>query len=173
MNSNTFFRSPREWVLVVVNHLEQRLALKVDTVYRRQAVELANTTISYHIGEAEPVNEYANDGRHLHDIELRFLVEVPISMDGFDLEALDASTRVERELLHERFGAPSDLDCAMVVSNLPSKFDPQNGVFARTVTMKQRIRLGPVEESWHYIDGGCDHASQAYKTCERIGEEGS
>ncbi|MFA0102642.1 hypothetical protein AB4359_20180, partial [Vibrio splendidus] len=90
---------------MVVNHLEQRLALKIDTVYRRQAVELANTTISYHIGEAEPVNKYANDGRHLHDIELRFLVEVPISIDGFDLEALDASTRVERELLHERFGA--------------------------------------------------------------------
>lgn len=173
MNSNTFFRSPREWVLLVVNHLEQRLTLKVDTVYRRQAVELAHTTISYHIGEAEPVNEYANDGRHLHDIELRFLVEVPISMDGFDLEALDASTRVERELLNQQFGASSDLDGAVVVSNLPSKFDPKNGVLARTVTMKQRIRLGPVEDSWHYIDGGSHHANQADETCERIREEGS
>ena len=173
MNSNRFFRSPREWVLLVVSHLEHRLSIKIQTVYRRQAIELTNTTISYHIGEAEPVNEYANDGRHLHEIELRFLVEVPLSMDGFDLEALDASTRLERELQSERFGVSSDLEGAMVVSNLPSKFDPKNGVFARTITMKQRIRLGPVEQSWHYIDGGCNHASQADKTCECLRKESS
>jgi len=164
VNSNRFFHSPREWVLLVVSHLEKRLSIKIETVYRRQAIELANTTISYHIGEAEPVNEYANDGRHLHEIELRFLVEVPLSMDGFDLEALDASTRLERELLNERFGVSSDLEGALVVSNLPSKFDPQNGVFARTVTMKQRIRLGPVEQSWHCIEGSRHHASQTDET---------
>ena len=173
MNSNTFFRSPREWVLLVVHHLEQRLALNIETVYRRQAVQLDTTTVSYHIGEADPVNEYANDGRHLHEIELRFLVEVPLSMPDFDLEALDASTRLERELSLQHFGVCSDLDGATVVANLPSKFDPKNGVFARTVTMRQRIRLGPVEESWHYIEGGAAHAHPADETCECLREEGA
>ncbi len=173
MNSDTFFRSPREWVLLVVSHLENRLKLKVETIYRRQAAELTNTTISYHVGEAEPVNDYANDGRHVHEIELRFLVEVPLSIDAFDLEALDASTRLERELLNQRFGVCDDLEDALLVSNLPSKFDPKNGVFARTVTMKQRIRLGPIEQSWHQIDGSCNHASKADKTCDLVGAEGS
>ncbi|GEM77185.1 hypothetical protein VSA01S_32970 [Vibrio sagamiensis NBRC 104589] len=94
-------------------------------------------------------------------------------MDGFDLEALDASTRLERELLNERFGVSSDLEGIIVVSNLPSKFDPQNGVFARTVTMKQRIRLGPVEQSWQCIEGSANHASQTDETCECVGKEGS
>lgn len=66
---------------------------------------------------------------------------------------MDASTRLERELLKQRFGAYEDVEDAEIVSNLPSRFDPQMGVLTRTLTMRQRVRMGPVEETYLDIDG--------------------
>ncbi|UIP28888.1 hypothetical protein [Photobacterium sp. TLY01] len=144
MNSDTFFRVPSEWVKHVISSLEQSLSISIQNAYRRSPVELSETTISYQVGESEPVNHTGNDGRKLHDIELRFLVEVPTSTD-FDLEALDASTRLERELLNQRFGCFDDTEESRLVSNVPRKFDPTLGVFMRVVTLKQRIYMGPVD----------------------------
>ncbi|ASG01544.1 hypothetical protein [Vibrio anguillarum] len=153
MSSETFFRSPREWVEKVIAHLEQALNIEIKSTYTRSPDELTSTKISYLVGEAEPVRSYSNDGRHIHDIELRFLIEVPTSMADFDLEALDASTRIDRELLNEFFGESDDCEEAIPVSNNPSRFQPELGVFARTVTMKQRIRMGPVNEVYGEIGG--------------------
>ncbi|HFQ4959205.1 TPA: hypothetical protein ACGUPM_002658 [Vibrio vulnificus] len=158
---------------MVRSHLEGRLSLTVATVYQREATQLSETTISYQVGEVEPVSGYANDGRHLHDIELRFLVEVPTSLEGFDLIALDASTRIQRELLDQSFGSEQDVEPVVVVSNMPSRFDPSVGVFARTVTVRQRIRLGPLENDWHEIVGTCDHAGTANQTCGFAGKPSS
>lgn len=153
MSSETFFRSPREWVEKVIAHLEQALKIEIKSTYTRSPDELTSTTISYLVGEAEPVRSYSNDGRHIHDIELRFLIEVPTSMADFDLEALDASTRIDRELLNEFFGESDDCEEAIPVSNNPSRFQPELGVFARTVTMKQRIRMGPIDEEYAVLVG--------------------
>ncbi|ELE8119492.1 hypothetical protein RB980_002099 [Vibrio fluvialis] len=153
MSSETFFRAPREWVAKVIEHLEQALSIEIGSTYVRSPRPLEDTRISYVVGEVEPINEYSNDGRKAHDIELRFLIEVPTNRSGFDLEALDASTRLERELLKQRFGAYEDVEDAEIVSNLPSRFDPQMGVLTRTLTMRQRVRMGPVEETYLDIDG--------------------
>ncbi|PMJ90292.1 hypothetical protein [Vibrio sp. 10N.261.55.A7] len=147
MSSEQYFRSPREWVKKVVEHLEQALSIRIKTSYQRCAKELTSTQISYLVGEVEPVNSFSNDGRAKHNIELRFLVEVPTSINEFDLEALDASTRVERELSNEFFNVGDDLEESVLVSNLPSRFNPELGVFARTVTFKQTIRMGPIAET--------------------------
>lgn len=144
MNSDTHFRVPSEWVKHVISSLEQSLSISIQNAYRRSPVELSETTISYQVGESEPMNHTGNDGRKLHDIELRFLVEVPTSTD-FDLEALDASTRLERELLNQRFGCFDDTEETRLVSNVPRKFDPTLGVLMRVVTLKQRIYMGPVD----------------------------
>lgn len=145
MNSEPYFRSPREWVKKVVEHLELKLGITIESTYKRVATELPDTQISYLVGEIEPSNSHSNDGRPKHTIELRFLIEVPTSIEDFDLEAADASTRVERELTNEYFGVDSDLESADLISNLPSRFSPELGVFARTVTLKQTIRMGPIE----------------------------
>lgn len=157
MSSNSFFRVPSEWVMLVVGTLEQRLGIKIGSAYRREAKEPAHTLITYQVGESEPVNHSGNDGRKLHEIELRFLVEVPTAVRDFDLEALDASTRLERELLNERFGCFNDVDDTRLISNIPRKFDPDNGVFLRVVTIKQRIYMGPVGEEWLQIVGSSHH----------------
>ena len=153
MSSETYFRAPREWVAKVVEHLEQALNIDIGSTYVRSQHPLDNTKISYVVGEGEPVNEYSNDGRKSHDIELRFLIEVPTNRNGFDLEALDASTRLERELLKQRFGSYEDVEDVEIVSNLPSRFDPKMGVLSRTLTMRQRVKMGPVEENYLEIDG--------------------
>lgn len=154
MSSETFFRAPREWVEKVIEALEQSLNVKeIGSTYVRSPQALCDTRISYLVGEVEPVNEYSNDGRKSHDIELRFLIEVPTNRNGFDLEALDASTRLERELLKQRFGVYEDVEDAEIVSNLPSRFNPQDGVYSRTVTMRQRVKMGPVEETYLELDG--------------------
>ncbi|WP_243032912.1 hypothetical protein [Vibrio cincinnatiensis] len=152
MNSNTFFRSPRDWVTLVIEHLESALNVTINSTYTRSQTELSETRISYLVGEAEPVLGYANDGRNAHDIELRFLIEVPTSIDDFDLEALDASTRLDREL-SSRVIAFDDTDEAVVVSNIPNRFQPDHGVFSRVVTMRQRIRMGPVDEEYAELVG--------------------
>lgn len=76
------------------------------------------------------------------------MVEVPTSVHEFDLEALDASCRIERELCNQFFGDGFNHEDAELVSNLPSKFAPELGVFARTITMRQQIYLGPLEEDY-------------------------
>ncbi|EKO3952213.1 hypothetical protein DXJ58_02210 [Vibrio fluvialis] len=153
MSSETFFHAPREWVAKVIEHLEQALSITISSTYVRSQHPLKDTQISYIVGEVEPINEYSNDGRKFHDIELRFLIEVPTNINGFDLEALDASTRLERELLLQRFGSYEDTEDAEIVSNLPSRFDPKTGVLSRTLTMRQRVRMGPVEETFLEIVG--------------------
>lgn len=144
MNSISHFRSPSEYVLFVINELEKRLNTPFPSAYKRQPVEATNTQFSYHIGDSKVRNETGNDGRKQHVIELRFLIEVPLAKDNFDLEALDASTRLERELLNEWFNLGALVEDTRVVSNTPRKFDPKNGVFLRTVSMTQRIYLGDV-----------------------------
>lgn len=144
MNSNSFFRAPSEWVRHVITVLEARLNLSIESSYHRESSEPTGTTICYHVGESSQLNHTANDGRKLHEIELNFLVYVPLAVPDFDLEALDASTRLERELLHENWGQSENTGESRLVSNLPRKFDPGLGVFLRTVTMKQRIYMGPV-----------------------------
>ncbi len=170
MSSETYFRAPREWVAKVIEHLEQALNIEIGSTYVRSQHPLDNTKISYVVGEVEPVNEYSNDGRKSHDIELRFLIEVPTNRNGFDLEALDASTRLERELLKQRFGVYEDVEDVEIVSNLPSRFDPKMGVLSRTLTMRQRVRMGPVEETYLEIDGTeLDGTTQANSSTAEAG----
>lgn len=160
MSSKTFFRSPSEFIRLVVRSVENTLALNIGSSYRRAAIELCGPTVSYLVGEIETKNETSNDGRKQHEIELRFLVEVPTAIENFDLAAVDLSTRIQRELMLQRFGCDSDLMDLRLVSNLPSRFDPHGGVLARTVTMKQVVLMGPIYENWlqleeadGYVDG--------------------
>ncbi|WED23074.1 hypothetical protein L3Q72_06685 [Vibrio sp. JC009] len=153
MSSEAFIKKPRDWVAKVVQDLGERMGTNIDTVYKRKPSELKETTISYQVGELEAVNEFSCDGRHKHDIELRFLVEVPTSINDFDLEAMDASARIEREILNMNESVSPDTETARVVSNLPSQFSPVLGVFARTVTIRQQIMMGPVEEEYGKLAG--------------------
>lgn len=163
MSSKTFFHSPSEFVALVVEVLEQQLGLTIDSSYHRHAIELCGPSVSYLVGEIETKNETSNDGRKQHEIELRFLVEVPTATENFDLAAVDLSTRIQRELMLQRFGCDSDLMDLRLVSNLPSRFDPHSGILARTVTMKQGVLMGPVEDDWLELeeaDGYVDGASE-------------
>lgn len=153
MSSNTFFRAPSDWVRHVITTLETRLKLSIESTYQREATEPTGTVICYHIGESEVINHTGNDGRKLHEIELRFLVYVPLAVADFDLEALDASTRLERELLNELWGCGENVEETRLVSNQPRKFNPAHGVFLRTVTMKQRIYMGPVSNDYLMLVG--------------------
>lgn len=148
MSSEPYYRKPREWVKVVLKHLEDKMNIKIGSIYKRSADELTAVTFSYQVGESDPYNHLSNEERAQHRIELRIMVEVPTSIDEFDLEALDASCRIEREICNEFFGDGFNHEDAELVSNLPSKFDPSMGVFARTVTMRQQIYLGPQEEDY-------------------------
>ena len=152
MSSEQYYRSPREWVNVVKNHLERKMGITIDSIYKRQATELTGVAFSYQVGESEPSNTLSNEERAQHRIELRFMVEVPTSMDDFDLEALDASCRLEREICNQYFGDGFNHEDAELVSNLPSKFEPTMGVFARTVSMRQLIYVGPFEEEYLELD---------------------
>ncbi|MFM2477372.1 hypothetical protein [Celerinatantimonas sp. MCCC 1A17872] len=163
MSSDTFFRSPSEFVQVVLDTLNTQLGLTIHSTYRREATQLDAPLVSYLIGEIETLNEMSNDGRKQHHLELRFLVEVPTSLPTFDLEALDLSSRLQRELLLQRFGCSEDVKDSRLVSNLPSQFDPHHGVLARTVTMRQTVLIGPIEEDWlllEEVDGYVGNASE-------------
>ncbi|MEC6881471.1 hypothetical protein [Photobacterium piscicola] len=154
MSSNSFFRAPSEWVMTVIEQLEQRLQLgKIETAYQREETEPSAPIVRYQCGECQSINHTNNDGRKIHEIELRFLVEVPIAQANFDVVALDLSSRIERELFNERFGCVDDMEEARLISNLPRRFNPDNGVFLRVVTIKQRIFMGPIEHDWHEIIG--------------------
>ncbi|WP_235284677.1 hypothetical protein ABF162_08290 [Vibrio coralliilyticus] len=148
MSSEQYYRKPREWVNVVVKHLEAKMGIKIGSIYKRSAEELTEVTFTYQVGESEPFNHLSHEERAQHRIELRIMVEVPTSVHEFDLEALDASCRIERELCNQFFGDGFNHEDAELVSNLPSKFVPELGVFARTVTMRQQIYLGPLEEDY-------------------------
>ena len=153
MSSNEFFRAPSEWVRHVIKALENRLSISIESAYKREATEPTATQFCYQVGESEELNHTGNDGRKLHEIELRFLVYVPLSVPEFDLEALDASTRLARELQSEYWGLGQNTEETRLVSNLPRQFNPDLGVFLRTVTMKQRIYMGPSDEGDQMLTG--------------------
>lgn len=147
------FRSPSEWVLYVVEQLKQRLNIELDSAYVREAKEPKRTYFAYQVGDSGVLNQRGNDGRKLHEIELRFLVYVPLAVPNFDLEALDAATRIEREFVDEFLGIGNNAEETRLVSNQPRKFDPKMGVFLRTVVVQQRIYMGKVEEELMEFSG--------------------
>lgn len=162
MNSTTFFRAPSEWVLMVLKRLELQLGIgEIETAYQRESLEITAPTIRYQCGECQSVNHTSNDGRKIHDIELRFLIEVPTIQANFDMVALDLSCRVERELFSQFFDSAHNLEENRLISNLPRRFNPETGVFMRVVTIKQQIYMGPLEDHWHEIIGTQDYAATA------------
>ncbi|MBU2897688.1 hypothetical protein [Vibrio hepatarius] len=146
MSSEPYYRKPREWVKIVIKHLEHKMGIKIESIYKRVANELTDVTFTYQVGESDPFNHLSNEERSQHRIELRIMIEVPTSVDEFDLEALDASCRIEREICNQFFSDDFNHEDAELVSNLPSKFAPELGVFARTITMRQQIYVGPLED---------------------------
>ncbi|MFV0449796.1 MAG: hypothetical protein ACK5MF_15290 [Vibrio sp.] len=148
------FRSPSEWVLYVVGQLKQRLNIELDSAYVREGKEPKQTYFAYQVGDSGVLNQRGNDGRKLHEIELRFLVYVPLAVPNFDLEALDASTRIEREFVDEFLGIGNNAEETRLVSNQPRKFDPKMGVFLRTVVVQQRIYMGEVDDEFMELAGG-------------------
>lgn len=128
----------------MISELEKRLDLKIDSAYKRESEELSGAQVCYHTGEVESSEGYSNDGRKQHEIELRFLVYVPLSSAHFELEALDLACRIERELLDETFDNGLINNVLRLVSNTPRKFDPDSGVFLRVVVIKQLVRMGPL-----------------------------
>ncbi|CED71549.1 putative uncharacterized phage protein [Aliivibrio wodanis] len=151
MNSKMFYHSPREWVTTVKDHLESKMNINIGSIYKRKAIEISEVTFSYQVGESDPYNSLSNEERSQHNIELRFMIEVPTSINEFDLEALDASCRLEREICNQFFGDAFNQEEAELVSNLPSKFDPENGIFARVVTMRQQIYVGPLDQEFYEL----------------------
>lgn len=145
-NSNAYFRKPSDWVQYVVDSLKERLSIELDSAYVRETKEPKQTYFAYQVGDSNVLNQRGNDGRKLHEVELRFLVYVPLAVPNFDLEALDASTRLEREFVDEFLGIGQNAEETRLVSNTPRKFDPKNGVFLRTVVVQQRIYMGEVDE---------------------------
>lgn len=152
-NSITYFRKPSDWVQHVVSLLEQRLSIELGSAYVREAKEPKHTYFHYQVGESNVLNQRGNDGRKLHEVELRFLVYVPLAVPNFDLEALDASTRIEREFVDEFLEIGQQAEETRLLSNQPRKFDPKMGVFLRTVTIQQRIYMGEVEEDFLELGG--------------------
>ncbi len=138
------YKAPSEYVKAVILELESRLNLKIESAFKRESEEILFAFICYHTGEVESKG-YANDGRKQHEIELRFLVYVPLSSEDFELEALDLSCRIERELLDETFDNGSINNISKLISNTPRKFSPEAGFFLRVVVIKQVIRMGPLE----------------------------
>lgn len=147
------FIQPSDWVQYVVNCLKQRLNIELDSAYVREAKEPKQTYFAYQVGDSNVLNQRGNDGRKLHEVELRFLVYVPLAVPNFDLEALDASTRIEREFVDEFLGVGQNAEETRLVSNQPRKFDPKMGVFLRTVVIQQRIYMGKVEEDFMELSG--------------------
>ncbi|WP_158161230.1 hypothetical protein [Grimontia hollisae] len=156
MNSDNY-TAPSQWVNAVISALESRLNLTIDSAYYRDSEELTGPRLCYHTGEVEPVDGYAHDGRKQHDLELRFLCYVPLSLPEFELEALDMSCRLMRELQDETFGNGGLHDTLRIVSNMPRKYAPESGFFLRVVTVKQMIRMGPLRDEVHQITGTTDH----------------
>lgn len=152
-SSNAFFRKPSDWVQHVVSVLEQRLNIELESAYVREAKEPKHTYFCYQVGDSNVLNQRGNDGRKLHEVELRFLVYVPLAVPNFDLEALDASTRIEREFVDEFLEIGQQAEETRLLSNQPRKFDPKMGVFLRTVTIQQRIYMGEVEEDFVELGG--------------------
>ncbi|MFD2177856.1 hypothetical protein [Veronia pacifica] len=162
MNS-TPYTAPSQYVNAVVSALASRLNIQIDSVYQREAETLSRAKVCYHTGEVDTTG-FANDGRKQHEIELRFLVYVPLSGD-FELEALDLSTRIERELLLETFNDGKQQDSLRIVSNMPRQFVPEQGFYLRTVTVKQTVRMGGLDDPDRQIIGGIlhdIHTDQAY-----------
>ncbi len=148
MSTSSYFRAPSEWVMRVIEQLEQRLQLgKIETAYQREVCEPQGPVVRYQCGDCQSINHTSNDGRKVHEVELRLLVEVPIALVNFDMAALDLSSRIERELFNERFGCVDDVEETRLISNLPRRFNPENGVFLRVVTIKQRIFMGPIDDN--------------------------
>lgn len=161
MNSDNY-TAPSQWVNAVISALESRLSLTIDSAYHRDSEELTGPRLCYHTGEVEPVDGYAHDGRKQHDLELRFLCYVPLSLPEFELEALDMSCRLMRELQDETFGNGGLHDTLRIVSNMPRKYAPESGFFLRVVTVKQMIRMGPLDETFGEIGGGIVDDIPAY-----------
>lgn len=140
------YTAPSQYVKFVICELEKRLNLTIESAFKRESEEIEGAQICYHTGEVESGEGYANDGRKQHEIELRFLVYVPLSSDDFELEALDLSCRIERELLDETFDNGSINNISKLISNTPRKFSPETAFFLRVVVIKQVIRMGPLEQ---------------------------
>lgn len=147
------FRKPSDWVTYVVESLKQRLGVELESAYVRESKEPRQTYFAYQVGDSNVINQRGSDGRKLHEIELRFMVYVPLAVPNFDLEALDASTRIEREFVDELLGIGQNAEETRLVSNTPRRFDPKNGVFLRTVVIVQRIYMGDVDDETMMLVG--------------------
>ncbi|WP_077675535.1 hypothetical protein [Salinivibrio proteolyticus] len=152
MNS-TAYTAPSQFVKHVVNTLGQRLNIEIESAYQREASELKSARVAYHTGDVDSESGYASDGRKQHEVEIRFLVYVPIVKSDFELEALDLACRIERELLETTWQSGGVHDTLTIESNVPRKFAPEQGFFLRVVTVRQQIRVGPLDEQWHQIVG--------------------
>ena len=160
-NSTTCFRKLSDWVTYVIESLEQRLNIEIDSAYVREAKEPKETYFAYQVGDSNVLNQHGNDGRKLHEVEIRFLVYVPLAVPSFDLEALDASTRIEREFVDEFLGIGQNSEETRLISNTPRKFDPKNGVFLRTVVIQQRIYMGELDDETITLGGSELNVSDA------------
>lgn len=152
MSSTEFFSSASEFVKTVVSDLEATIGLRISSHYKRENNAPNDVEITYRCGESEAQDAISADGRKRHDIELFFNIFINTAKDGFDEEALDLATRIEREFLANTWGAHREVDLPTYVRSDPVMFERDKGYFQRTVTIRQCISVGPIEDCWLELD---------------------
>nr|PMI49585.1 hypothetical protein BCU42_14330 [Vibrio splendidus] len=110
---------------------------------------------SYRVGFSKITDKVNNDGRETHEVELIFSVVANTSSELFDLDALDATSRVEREFQNQLFGLGDTLERPHYIVNEPQIIDQEHGYFIRTVTIRQYVKIGnPEQETFELGEGG-------------------
>ncbi len=146
--SAQLLRNPSDYVQAVISHLETILSITIASSYKRAATTPESVEITYRCGQSKIIKEDTNDGREKHSIELIFAITVNTSNDGFDLEALDASSRIEREFQNSYFGLGDSVELPDYIVNEPQIIDDEHGYLIRAVTVRQSVSIGEVDATW-------------------------
>ncbi len=152
--SYQLLRNPSDYVKAVIDHLETALTLEIPSSYKRIASSPETVEITYRCGQSKIMKEDTNDGREKHSIELIFSITVNTSNEGFDLEALDASSRIEREFQNSYFGLGDSVELPDYIVNEPQIIDDEHGYLIRAVTVRQSVSIGEVDEEYFEMMSG-------------------
>ncbi|AQM21486.1 hypothetical protein [Vibrio anguillarum] len=152
-NLDKFFRNPSDYIGLVVSHVEECLSIKMSSHYKRKPEELNGLEVTYRCGDCNTMDEFSNDGRKKHEIEIFFIVTVSMADDKFDELALDVCSRIEREFVSNLFEHPDVLEEPHFIQSDPVAFNAENGYFMRAISIRQVIRMGPVDEVYGEIGG--------------------
>lgn len=144
-----YYRNPSDFVNELVTALASaiKLSIKPDDPLSHADDGVG---LYYSVGDSYPVT-YRNDGLRWHELEIQF--HAVGTGSKAELQILDLSTRIEREIDNHLLAGRGIVDAPQIVSNTRDYTDVNGAIKQRSVTCRHIIALGTLNEATHQILG--------------------